>query len=156
MDIHQLIDQTNSLQKFGLLAERCPDGSLRANVPHVRYHSPSGYECGYEGSGPADLAISVLHALLPPLTEADEEAQYELKGEAFEQAINDPTRWSEKVGVDRIRVSYLAARLHQLFKTEFIARMPKEGGHIPIAHIHAWIETQKTTLASKANLAPGQ
>jgi hypothetical protein len=29
-------------------------------VPHVVYHSPSGLEYGYGGSGPADLALSLL------------------------------------------------------------------------------------------------
>ncbi len=29
-------------------------------VPHVNRHSPDGFEFGYEGSGPADLALSIL------------------------------------------------------------------------------------------------
>lgn len=32
--------------------------SLR--LPHVGHHSPMGFEYGYEGSGPADLAWSIL------------------------------------------------------------------------------------------------
>lgn len=27
---------------------------------HVKHHSPTGFECGYHGSGPADLALSIL------------------------------------------------------------------------------------------------
>jgi hypothetical protein len=150
MDISKLISQENSLQQFGLLVERCPDGALRANVPHLKYHSPTGYECGYAGSGPADLALSVLHALLPPLSEEEEVAQYELEGEAFDKAIADPSRWTEKLGPDRLRVCTLAVRLHQQFKMDFIARMPKEGGHVPIADIHAWIERQRAELAERA------
>ena len=30
------------------------------HLPHIAYHSPSGYEWGYSGSGPADLARSIL------------------------------------------------------------------------------------------------
>jgi len=33
---------------------------VRTNVPHlVVHHSPSGFEFGYAGSGPADLALNV-------------------------------------------------------------------------------------------------
>jgi hypothetical protein len=38
-------------------------GSCRASVPHVVQHSPTGIAWGYHGSGPADLALSVLTAL---------------------------------------------------------------------------------------------
>jgi len=34
-------------------------------VPHVERHSPTGFEWGYGGSGPADCARSMLMALLP-------------------------------------------------------------------------------------------
>lgn len=30
-------------------------------LPHVVCHSPTGFEWGYGGSGPADLALSILH-----------------------------------------------------------------------------------------------
>jgi hypothetical protein len=143
MTVQALFDTTLSLQKHGLIVERISDESIRANVPHIRYHSPSGYECGYGGSGPADLALSVLHALLPPLPIEDEEKQYELVGEAFDKAINDPARWAERIGVDRVRVSHLAIRLHQPFKDRFIARMSHEGGHIPIKMILDWIEQNR-------------
>ena len=43
------------------------DGTARATVNHVVRHSPTGIEWGYHGSGPADLARSVLLAF------ADEE-----------------------------------------------------------------------------------
>ena len=42
---------------------RTPQGHARASVPHVPRHSPTGVEWGYSGSGPADLARSVLLAL---------------------------------------------------------------------------------------------
>jgi hypothetical protein len=41
------------------------DGTARATVPHVTRHSPTGVEWGYSGSGPADLARSILLALMP-------------------------------------------------------------------------------------------
>jgi len=29
-------------------------------LPHAELHSPTGFECGYGGSGPADLSASIL------------------------------------------------------------------------------------------------
>lgn len=34
--------------------------NLHYNLSHLVYHSPDGFETGYGGSGPADLAISIL------------------------------------------------------------------------------------------------
>jgi hypothetical protein len=44
------------------------DGTARASVTHVVRHSPTGIEWGYSGSGPADLARSVLVALTDEAT----------------------------------------------------------------------------------------
>ena len=44
------------------------DGTARATVKHVVRHSPSGIEWGYHGSGPADLARSVLLAFTDEAT----------------------------------------------------------------------------------------
>lgn len=43
--------------------KRNPNDSfdIETNVPHVwKYHSPTGFEFGYGGSGPADLALNIL------------------------------------------------------------------------------------------------
>lgn len=37
-------------------------------LPHVIRHSPTGYEWGYGGSGPADLALSILADVIGPTT----------------------------------------------------------------------------------------
>jgi hypothetical protein len=42
---------------------RTREGTAHASVPHVVRHSPTGIEWGYLGSGPSDLALSVLTAL---------------------------------------------------------------------------------------------
>lgn len=40
------------------------NGYATANVPHaIKYHSPTGFEWGYGGSGPADLALNILYAV---------------------------------------------------------------------------------------------
>lgn len=36
------------------------DGDHTYPLPHVAHHSPTGYAWGYAGSGPADLALSIL------------------------------------------------------------------------------------------------
>ena len=42
---------------------RTLEGEAHASIPHAARHSPTGIEWGYGGSGPADLALSVLLAL---------------------------------------------------------------------------------------------
>lgn len=40
---------------------RDADGKAHVNIPRrICYHSPSGFEWGYGGSGPADLALNIL------------------------------------------------------------------------------------------------
>lgn len=36
------------------------EGKLPYQLPHIVRHSPTGFNCGYLGSGPADLALSIL------------------------------------------------------------------------------------------------
>lgn len=49
----------------GIIIRRGADGVTETNVPHlVVEHSPSGYEFGYAGSGPADLALNLAEAIL--------------------------------------------------------------------------------------------
>lgn len=46
---------------------RRSDGIKLFNVIHVLvYHSPTGFEWGYGGSGPADLALNILAIFVPP------------------------------------------------------------------------------------------
>jgi len=48
----------------GDIVLRRVDGYATANVPHaIKYHSPTGFEWGYGGSGPADLALNILYAV---------------------------------------------------------------------------------------------
>lgn len=35
-------------------------------LPHIERHSPDGFAWGYGGSGPSDLALSILHDLVGP------------------------------------------------------------------------------------------
>ncbi len=85
----------------------------------IRHHSPDGIEWGYGGSGPADLALNILDwfILLP----------------SGDEGYRPVVLW------DGNRTSVLAERLHQRFKTEVIAKIPKEGATINGAYIAGWI-----------------
>lgn len=44
-----------------IILVRTSDGKAHANVEHqIVRHSPDGFEWGYHGSGPADLALNIL------------------------------------------------------------------------------------------------
>lgn len=105
-----------TLEEVGLIVQRMGDGRVAANVPHVvKWHSPSGFEIAYAGSGPAELALNVLHQLLPHRGAGD-------------AAL-----------IGGVLVSRDAERLHQAFKFDFIATMDKDGGRIPIETINEWL-----------------
>lgn len=78
------------------------------NVRHlIKEHSPSGFEWGYSGSGPTDLALNILILF----------------------------------------VSYpIAYQLAPLFRDEFIARLPEEGGTIPVEDVIAFLDIHIDTL----------
>jgi len=145
-DVEALVNQEGTIRRLGLIVEQCPDGSVRANVPRVQYHSTGGFSCGYSGSGPADLALSVLHALIEPPTIEAEEAVWQLDGRDLELALADAGRFSTTIGSPSTRINKLTWLLHQHFKETFISKMPQEGGYVPIAVIENWIVEQRQRL----------
>lgn len=49
-----------------IILKRDPLGGIITNVPHAWvYHSPAGFEWGYLGSGPAELALNILLLFVP-------------------------------------------------------------------------------------------
>ncbi len=129
-DDQPVLNGCGPLEDVGLVCVRLEDGRLACNVPHVVVcHSPTGFECGYDGSGPADLALNVLHALLPPLAEGGGLCQ----------------RWRPANGVGETTVSDAAFLLYQDFKRAFIASMPRDGGRVPIEVIRQWLEERRAT-----------
>jgi hypothetical protein len=103
--------------EHGVVLKRTVSG-VATNVPWlVVDHSPDGFEWGYGGSGPADLALNILEAVL---------RQMGHKG--------------EKISVFRGKCFRLAHRLHQDFKWKFISIIDREdGGTIPMREIKAFI-----------------
>jgi hypothetical protein len=116
-----VLEDVGTLEEVGLVCRRLADGRLACNVPQlIKWHSPTGFDCAYGGSGPADLALNVLHQLLP--------APRTIRGYEFASTI------------DGVRVSSAASRLHQQFKWDFIASMGEDGGRVPAETIRAWIK----------------
>ncbi len=96
-----------------------PGGAV-TNVPHlVVHHSPNGFEFGYGGSGPADLALNACQLYLNMTGYTGKETK-----------CYDGTCWS------------LAFALHQQFKSYFIASAPKTGRIVPFVEIDEWFKTR--------------
>lgn len=105
-----------------VILRRSEDGTATANIPQsVVEHSPTGFEWGYAGSGPADLALNVLHFFVPA-------------GEDGDRAVK----------VYRGKTSSFAWRFHQDFKRDFLVSMPHEGGVIEGDKIREWIQNKQT------------
>lgn len=123
-----------ALTEVGLICERQPDGRLACNIPQrFIWHSPTGFECGYLGSGPADLALNVLAELVPLGSDGAE-------------------GWKIYDGQS---VSATAGLLHQDFKARFIATMDqRKGGSVPISRIREWLEQQRASEDFKTRLEP--
>jgi len=82
----------------------------------IRHHSPDGIEWGYAGSGPADLAINILHHF-----------------NVLPEDLLTVKVW------DGSYISTLTERLHQRFKNDVIAKIPESGARIPVPYIEGWI-----------------
>lgn len=122
------------LLEAGLICRRLEDGRAACNVPQiVVQHSPTGFEWGYGGSGPADLALNVLHLLLP--------------GKLLHDFGNGRKMYEGEL-VGGVGVSLEALRLHQDFKRRFIEPLPAAGGVVSLEEMRAWIVQQLVAEAA--------
>jgi hypothetical protein len=98
-------------------------GGVITNVPHlVVHHSPDGYEFGYAGSGPADLALNICQLYLNMTG---------YKGEQIK--CYDGKCWG------------LAWKLHQKFKQDIVALVPRSGASIPFSMLDVWFTSTITS-----------
>lgn len=91
-------------------------------ILHLRYHSPSGLEWGYGGSGPADTALAILADYLQEAPRVD--------------------AWlhtGRRLGDGRT----LSVRLHQAFKFEIVAHLPYERWELPATRIALWLAAHR-------------
>jgi hypothetical protein len=97
-------------------------GGVITNVHHlVTHHSPDGFEFGYGGSGPADLALNICQLYLNMQDYTGEKTK-----------CWDGSCW---------KLAYL---LHQDFKRDIIASVPRSGVTIPFSVIKAWFDEHVT------------
>ena len=76
------------------------DGNLSYPLAHANIHSPDGFECGYGGSGPSDLAASILAEHYEVSTSVLEDTAHGKRDNALSKEI---------------------LRMHQDFKIAFVA-----------------------------------
>jgi hypothetical protein len=89
------------------------------NVPILVHYHATDFDWGRSGSGPADLALNILHQFIPP--GADGAAPLTING---------------------VMMSRLAFGLHIPFADRFLLRLPQGGGRIAAGAIADWIEEQ--------------
>jgi hypothetical protein len=130
-----------------VICRRTADGVLRCNIAQLhQHHSVTGFEIGYPGRGPADLALNILAIFIPapadprPMLAAEEPRM--LNWDVWED-------WQDRE-LDRVQLhdgTYVhrdAWEWHQAFKREFIATMDRAGGTIPAVVIAAWVQAMSS------------
>lgn len=84
-------------------------------------HSPDGFEWGYGGSGPNDLALAILTMHVPP------------------GADGLPV-----VPLSRGKTSQVAWHLHHDFCADVVSKLPDRGGTISVASVREWLAQRWT------------
>lgn len=126
------------------------------DMPHIIYHSPTGLEYGYGGSGPADLALSILADFFeeePPRRTHSKfydfnprwiECQVcEGRGSTRASATSTTETCSDCDGEGGRSKSWYCWINHQDFKWDFIAKMDRnEGFVIKDTDIKQWLSTR--------------
>lgn len=113
----------------GLVLWRDKRGSCWTNAPHaVIHHSPTGFEWGYGGSGPADLALNVVEAIL---------RQSGFTGKMVK--CYDGACFA------------LAFELHQEFKEAFIVGAPPAGGRLDYGIMAEWVNQRMDANVCERN-----
>lgn len=108
-------------------------GEAITNVPHrVVSHSPGGFEFGYGGSGPADLALNILQDFLLSIGHRGPTTSC-YRGSCFTHA------WL----------------MHQQFKWDFVAKSGKDGGRVSVEEVASWVEQHQPELCTpdRVNMA---
>lgn len=123
-----LMPRLNSGARKVLLVRN--NDKVYTNVPHLAVqHSPSGFEWGYAGSGPADLALNICMWAYTQLED--------VTGGALKDSDPDTIKvWGGQ------KVHRAVFEMYQDFKFQFIATMPREGGEIDTEKILKWVSTR--------------
>ncbi|MHB8508936.1 MAG: DUF6166 domain-containing protein [Candidatus Dormibacteria bacterium] len=87
-------------------------------LEHVVFHSPDGFECGYAGSGPADLSLSILADALS------------------EDGLAAASQAGERLWFD----GSAAFKLHQQYKADVVSRLPERGFVLDADSVRSWAQ----------------
>lgn len=109
------------------------DGDAVLPLPHVVYHSPDGFEWGYAGSGPHDLALSILahHAGFAPDAPA---LRALIKGMPWQAEADDEAAKARRVWA-----------AHNPFCTDVVARFESRWAYTS-AEIDDWYKANAALL----------
>lgn len=111
----------------GIVLRRDEAGQVWTNIPHlVTHHSPTGFEWGYGGSGPADLALNICELMLNRLAYRGERVEC-WRGDCWDKAWE----W------------------HQDFKWQFLG--PAKGSVITLEYetVRYWFANRLSLEAAK-------
>lgn len=126
--------------KVYVVTEKTVGGLDRRPLKHLVLHSPDGFEWGYYGSGPADLALAMLadHFGEEPTKAELYQGHFDIKEEEFLEADKTDTH-AELMDMKRLQCS----RYHQRFKEDFVAKFKKESWKLEGAVIERWLIEQE-------------
>jgi hypothetical protein len=132
-DFHDARVEEDTTLQDGLVLKREPRSGkmdlVKTNVPHlVVHHSPTGFEWGYAGSGPADLALNIVHFFAEQMSLPQ---KTDLSGRGFPGGT---------VECFEGEVSQLAWDLHMPFKEKVVAEIEKEGTRVEASRIRRWLD----------------
>lgn len=120
-----LMRDAGQLDDAGMYYLKVPRKST--NVPHiVGRHSPNGYEWGYGGSGPSELALNICEYYVRIL-----------KNEGY--AVGS-THENRQPGFGHVHNA--TELVYQDFKRDFIAGIDRAGGTIPANEIVGWLKSR--------------
>ena len=121
-----MIEPTGPIQQPALMKDTLISGQRAADgralvwvngdrpLPHVVHHSPTGFEWGYGGSGPADLALSILALVI-----GEEQETVRI----FEGRTCGARAW----------------QLHQSFKREVVAGLEHDAWSLSVGQVKQWL-----------------
>lgn len=113
---------------------RDPEAGTAEFLPHTVKHSPAGFNWGYGGSGPSELARCIL------LDHLGELAVCECEG----SGRNPEGGWCWICSGDGTR---LLPHIYQSFKEEFVARWPMdESWQITAREVDEWLNGKGVVL----------
>lgn len=148
------------------MAERGAPARL-APLPQIVYHSPTGFEWGYPGSGPSDLALALL---VDHLGEDPVQVETRLRtgpfgppcarcaGEGWLPAAGGDTPCAACAGTGLVRQPpSRALALHHRFLWDVVCRLDRQAWTLTDTEIAAWLAAHPETGARDADPpgAPG-